>query len=281
MAPIAIVTDSTAYLPQALVDQYGISVAPQVLVWGERTYQDGVDIQPKAFHERLAKASVMPKSSQASPAAFEKVFRELLAQDFHVLTVVLSAKLSGTLTSALLAKENIGADAPIEVVDSHFVAMAMGFQALAAAKASVQGATLAECKALVEAARERCGIFLTVDTLEFLHRGGRIGGASRFIGTAFNIKPVLKIEGGRVEPVERVRTRSKALQRVVELVGEHVGQKPLHISALNANAPADAQQMLDMVVGRMNVVEHGLSDLSPVIGANAGPGTVGLAYMYD
>jgi len=268
-------------MPVDLIGSYPIVVAPQVLVWGEETFQDGVDIQPKEFYERLAKASVMPKSSQASPATFEKIFRDLLAQEYHVLAVLISTKLSGTITSALLAKQNIGADAPIEVVDSYFVAMAMGFQALAAAKASVQGASLAECKALVEAARERCGIFLTVDTLEFLYRGGRIGGASRLLGTALNIKPVLKVEDGRVDAVERVRTRSKALVRVVELVGEHVGQRPLHISALNANAPADAQSMLDMVVSRMNVVEHGLSDLSPVIGANAGPGTVGLAYMYE
>jgi DegV family protein with EDD domain len=125
---------------------------PQVLVWGEETFLDGVDIQPKAFYERLAKTSVMPKSSQASPAAFEKVFRELLAQDYHVLTVVLSAKLSGTMTSALLAKENIGGRRRsgwwIRILSPW-----IGFQALAAAKASVQGATLAECKALVEAAR--------------------------------------------------------------------------------------------------------------------------------
>ena len=281
MAKVAIVTDSTACIPQELIGLNPVTITPQILIWGGETLEDGVDIEPTAFYQRLAKASVMPSSSQASPATFEKIFRNLLEQDHHILAVLISAKLSGTIASAILAKKTIREDAPIEVIDSYFTAMAMGYQALEAAKASTQGASLAECKAVVEAARMRCGIYLTVDTLEFLHRGGRIGGASRFLGTALNIKPILKVEDGKIEAVERVRTRSKALHRLLELVETEVGRKPLHISVLNANAREDAEYLHNQIKSRMNVVESCLSDLSPVIGANVGPGTVGMAYMTD
>ena len=279
MAKVAIVTDSTVCFPQELIKSYPITIAPQVLIWGNETFKDSIDIQPTAFYQRLAKASVMPSSSQASPATFEAIYRDLLSKDYQILSVLISQKLSGTIASAVLAKSNIGEDSPIEIVDSYFTAMAMGFQVLEAAKASVQGATLAECKALVEAARMRCGIYLTVETLEFLHRGGRIGGASRFLGTALNIKPIMNVQNGAIAALERVRTRAKSLQRLVELLETEVGKKPLQVSALHANIPADAQYLLDQVQGRLNLTYGGISELSPVIGANVGPGTVGLAYM--
>lgn len=281
MAKVAIVTDSTGCIPADMIGSFPVTVAPQILIWGDETFLDGIDIQPTEFYQRLSKATVMPSSSQASPATFEKIFRDLLEQDYHILALLISAKLSGTIASAVQAKQNIGDDSPIEIVDSYFTAMAMGSMVLEAAKASVAGATLAECKALVENLIPRCGIYLTVDTLEFLHRGGRIGGATRFLGTALNLKPIMKVVNGRIEPLERVRTRSKAVGRLLELVVEDVGDKPVQLSVLNANAQSEAQALLDQGKTRMNVSVGTVSDVSPVIGVHVGPGTLGVTFMTE
>jgi DegV family protein with EDD domain len=279
MPKVALVTDSTAYLPPALVEKYNITVLPQVLIWGDKTYRDGIDIQPDEFYQRLEKASVMPSTSQAMPADFIKVFQNLLDQDYHVLAILVSSKLSGTISSAHQACLEL-AGAPVELVDSETVAMAMGFQILHAARAAEQGASLAECKALAEAARQHTGLFVTVNTLEFLHRGGRIGGGARFLGTALNLKPILEIKDGRLEAVERVRTRGKALNRLVELVEQQInGRRPLRLASLHANAAADAQSMLEKLKERMEIEEEIVSTVSPVVGTHAGPGTVGIAFM--
>jgi DegV family protein with EDD domain len=279
MPKVTLVTDSTAYLPPELVSQYNITVLPQVLIWGDKTYRDGIDIQPDEFYQRLEKTDVMPSTSQALPADFEKVFRQLLDQDKHVLAILLSEKLSGTMSSAYQAIANFSG-APIEIVDSHSTAMAMGFQLLQVARAAEDGASLAECKALAEKARQHTGLFVTLNTLEFLHRGGRIGGGARFLGTALNLKPILELKEGRLEAVERVRTRGKALNRLVELVEERVnGRQPLRIASLHAKAAADAQGLLDNLKGRLEIDEVVVSTVSPVVGTHVGPGTVGIAFM--
>jgi DegV family protein with EDD domain len=279
MPKVALVTDSTAYLPPELVEKYNITVLPQVLIWGDKTYRDGIDIQPDEFYKRLEKASVMPSTSQALPADFEKVFRQLMDQDQHVLAILLSEKLSGTMSSAYQACANLPG-APVEIVDSYSTAMAMGFQLLQVAKAAEEGANLAECKKLAEEARQYTGLFVTLNTLEFLHRGGRIGGGARFLGTALNLKPILELKEGRLEAVERVRTRGKALNRLVELVEERVtGRRPLRLASLHANAAESAQGLLDNLNGRLEIDEVIVSTVSPVVGTHVGPGTVGLAFM--
>ena len=244
MPKIAIVTDSTAYLPKPLLDQYHITVGPQILVWDQATYQDGVDIQPVEFYQRLKTAKVMPSSSQVAIPTFKTIFGDLLDQGYSVLAILISAKLSGTVDSAVQAREAYP-QAPIEIVDSFTTGLEMGFHVLAAARAAEAGANLAECKAVAEQAQKHTHIYITVETLEFLHRGGRIGGAQRFLGTALNIKPILEIRGGRLEAVERVRTRSKALTRLIELVEADVaGKKSIRLACMHANAEAEARAVL-------------------------------------
>jgi DegV family protein with EDD domain len=280
MSKIALVTDSTSSMPQELVDQYGIIVAPQVLIWGNETFEDGVDIMPNEFYRRLAKASVMPSTSQVTVAKFLEIYQKLLAQDYQIMNIVISSKLSGTVNSAVQAKAMLPQGAPIEIVDSNSTAMAMGFHLLAVARAIQQGASLEECVTLAQKAMDHTGVFFAVDTLEFLHRGGRIGGARRFLGTALNIKPILELRGGQVEPAEQVRTRRKSLNRIVELTVKQInGRTPVRLAALHANAPQDARIVLDDATALVNPVESYLSEVSPVIGANAGPGVVGLVYM--
>jgi len=156
----------------------------------------------------------------------------------------------------------------------------MGFQVLTVARAAESGASLAECVALAEKARQHTGVVFAVDTLEFLHRGGRIGGASRFLGTALNIKPILEVVDGRVEAIERVRTRNKSLQRLVEIIEERIaGRTPVRLATLHAIAPDEAKQLMDMANARLHVIENVFSEVSPVVATHAGPGTVGLAFM--
>ncbi|MBI1795395.1 MAG: DegV family protein [Chloroflexi bacterium] len=281
MAKIAFVTDSTAYIPADLVKKYNITVAPQVLIWGEQTYQDGVDIQPDEFYTRLKTSKVMPTTSQVSIPTMQNIFQGLVEKGFDVIGVFISGKLSGTLQSAMQGRDALGASAEkVTVIDSNSTAMAMGFQVLNAARAAEQGASPADCKALVEKARSHTGVYFAVDTLEFLHRGGRIGGAQRFIGSALNLKPILALKDGRIEAEDRVRTKSKAVARVLELVAEQLaGKSNIHIATLHANAEAEARELLDTAGKQLNAVESVLSSVSPVVGTHAGPGTIGLAFM--
>jgi DegV family protein with EDD domain len=280
MSKIALVTDSTAYIPKELIDQYKISVAPQILIWGNENFEDGVNIMPSEFYSRLQKATVMPSSSQVTVTKFQEIFQQLLEQDYQVLAILISAKLSGTINSAVQAKAMLPEGAPIEICDSNTTAMAMGYHVLAVARAIEQGANMQECIKLAQEATKHTGIFFAVDTLEFLHRGGRIGTGSRFLGTALNIKPILEVRDGLVEAVERVRTRRKSLSRIIELVEEHAGGRtPLRLATLHANAAEDARLVLEEAKQKLGPVESIFSEVSPVIGAHAGPGTVGLAFM--
>ena len=279
MTKVAIVTDSTSYIPKELLDQYPISVAPQVLIWGEQIYEDGVDISPSEFYTRLKSSKINPSTSQVTPTSFQKIFARLLEQDFQVLALLISERLSGTIASAVQALEAFPG-APIEIVNSNSTAMALGFQVLSVARAAKEGASLADCKALAEKASQHTGVIFAVDSLEYLHRGGRIGSASRFLGTALNIKPILELVDGRVEAVERVRTRQKSLERLLDLAAERIGDRqPVHLAILHAAAPEDAQMLLELGSKRFNAVEHIFSEVSPVVGNHTGPGTVGLAFM--
>lgn len=279
MSKVAIITDTTANLPANFIQEYEITLVPQVLIWGDETYEDGVDIQPTEFYDRLKNAKVMPSTSQVTPKSFLKAFEKHLEQGDQILSILLGEKLSGTISSALQAIESFPG-APIEIVDSNTTSLALGFVVLAAAEAVRKGANLAEARQVAEQAREQVGVVFAVDTLEFLYRGGRIGGGSRFLGTALNIKPILEIRDGGVEAVERVRTRTKSLNRLVEIVEERIDQKsPVRLASLHANAREDALLLLEHASKRIESVQTILAEVSPVIGTHAGPGTVGIAWM--
>lgn len=279
MAKVGIVTDSTAYIPKELIAKFPILIAPAVVIWSGKEYHDGVDIQPSEFYTRLATAEELPTTSQPSPAVVKEKFEKMLTDGYDVLGIFVSEKLSGTLASARQAKEMLP-DANIEIIDAQSASMGTGWAILAAAKAAEQGASLAECKAVVEKARENTDLVLMVDTLEFLQRGGRIGGAQAFIGTALNFKPILALEDGALEPVERVRTHKKAVLRLVSFVEERVGgRSPVYLAALHANAEDEARRVLDMAAELINPVQTVITDISPAVGAHTGPGTLGLAFM--
>ncbi len=281
MSKVAIVTDSTSYIPKDYVTKYNLTIVPQVLIWNGDTYEDGVEILPDEFYRRLKTAKVMPTTSQVSITNMQKSFTSLLEQGYDVLGMFISSKLSGTMQSAHQGREALGSGKEkVEIVDSLTTSMALGFQVLAVARAAAEGASLADCKALAIKAQAFTGVYFFVDTLEFLHRGGRIGGAQRLLGTALNMKPILALQDGKVEAMERVRTKKKALDRLVEVVAEQcAGKSPVRLASLHANSAEDAQEALARASKLTNAVETVFTDISPVVGTHTGPGTVGLAYM--
>ncbi len=281
MSKIALVTDSTTYMPPELVKKYNISVAPQVLIWGDQTYKDGVDIESGEFFTRLKTAKVMPTTSQVAVISFQEIFQGLVDKGYEVLALLVSSRLSGTVQSAIQARDLMSsAREKVNVVDSQSVAMALGFQVLAVARALEDGASLKDAIALAEKSYQNTGVFFAVDTLEFLHRGGRIGGAQRFLGTMLNMKPILAIQDGRVEGIERIRTKAKAQDRVLELTVEKVaGRTPVRLATLHANAAEDARALLTRAEKALSPVESIFTEVSPTVGTHAGPGTVGLAFM--
>jgi len=279
---IAIVVDSTAQIPVELAQEYGIHVIPQTLVWGTETFKDDVDITPTEFYDRLRDDPSFPTTAQASELEFQELLTSVGADaEEGVLVMVLSGELSGTLNSATQARKLLP-EMQIEIVDTRTMAMAMGYVVLAAARAAEKGKSLAECAQLARDMLDKVGVLITVDTLDYLHRGGRIGGASKVLGNTLKLKPVLTVKDGVVAEAGKVRTRTKAIKHVVDSVCAAVeGKHNIRLAALHAAAPDDAAVMLKMASERVNPVEKHLAELSPVVGAHVGPGTVGLVWCTD
>ena len=281
MSKTAFVVDSTAYIPPNQVQQFDIKVIPQVLIWDDETMLDGVDIQPTAFYERLRDSKTMPTTSQATIEAFKEVFEPLVEEGRPILAILVSDKLSGTIQSAEQAKASFP-DAKIVIVDSEAAAMALGYQVLAAARGAREGKSFEEVTEIARQAKHQTGVLLVVDTLEFLHRGGRIGGASRLLGTALSMKPVLELQDGVLEMVEKVRTRSKAQARLLDILEERIDGRPnLRLAVLHAAAEEQARDLLEIAANRLNPIETVFSEVSPVVGTHVGPGTLGLCYSVE
>jgi DegV family protein with EDD domain len=209
-----------------------------------------------------------------------KAFSSLLEQGYDVMGIFISEKLSGTLDSARQAREELAsAKDKIALFDSETTAMALGFQVLALTRAAADGASLKDCQKLVEQVRPNTGVYFVVETLEFLHRGGRIGGAQKLLGSALSLKPILTIQDGKVDSADNVRTTTKAYDKVIELVAEKcAGKSNVRLATLHANAEENAKAVLKKAAEKLNAVESILSSVSPAIGTHTGPGTVGLAY---
>jgi DegV family protein with EDD domain len=283
MAKVMVVTDSTANLSPELLSGNPIKVLPLQLIWDHKILRDGIDISPTEFYTKLEKAEVMPTTSQTTPEEFKQEYVDLIKQGYDILSIHISSKLSGTLDSATQAKNSFPT-ANIELVDSLSTSMAMGFQVLAAARAAANGSSLKDCKAIAEKAKTQTGVYFAVNTLEYLKRGGRIGGAAAFLGTALKLKPLLELRDGQIEAVERVRTLSKTLDRLLDLVELKLAGTtgPVRLCSIHGNSYAEAEQLLEKAVKRFSsslVSEALIADISPVIGTHAGPGALGLAWM--
>jgi DegV family protein with EDD domain len=278
---IAVVTDSTSDLPQELAKEHGIRIIPQVLIMGTKTWRDGVDIDPPAFYELLQTSPDFPASSQPSVDDFREAFEELAKDADGIAAILVSDELSGTINSARMAKESLP-DVPIEIVDTRSVSAQLGFIAIAAARAAAAGADLQTVTDTARAMIGKVGVYFVVDTLEYLHRGGRIGAAARLFGTALNLKPLLAIKDGMVHPVTKVRSRRKALATLFQLLDEELaGKEGIHMAVLHVAAPEEAARLAEQLVERFHPVQMLHTECGPVVGTHAGPGTVGVVYYSE
>jgi DegV family protein with EDD domain len=283
MSKVAIVIDSSANIPDELLAQYNIHIVPLSVIWGSEVLKDGIDTTAQEFYTRLKSSKTTPTTSQPGPGDFIPLYEKLLAEGHEILSLHISGKLSGTMASAEQARNHLSGQ-PIEVVDTLSASMGLGYIALQCARAAQAGANLRECKAMAVRAIPHTGALFAVSTLEFLHRGGRIGGAAAFLGTTLNLKPILKLTDGRVEAVERVRSMSKAVDRLLDLLVDIAGSNPIRLAGLHADAPREAEELMEKARQRFpngQVKELVLTEVSPAIGAHTGPGTVGMAYKLE
>jgi len=278
---VAVVVDSTATLPQELRDEYDIHVIPQILNWEGETYRDGVDITPTEFYERLKSAKELPTTSQPSTGEFFEIFGEIAKTYESIVGVFISEYLSGTYACASAAAEMME-DYPIEIVDSRSASMGLGFMAVTAARSIQEGLSYSDAAHSASELVSGMKVMFIVDTLEYLHRGGRMGGAQRIVGSVLSIKPLLHLDDGRIEVMASVRTKKKAVARALEIIREDTsGKGPMHTAVLHAAAPEEASNFFDEVNSQFHPVENMLAEVSPVIGAHVGPGLVGLAYYTE
>lgn len=278
---VAVATDSTANIPDDYIDELNIHVIPQVLNWEGDTFLDGIDITTREFYDRLVQAKELPTTSQPSAGQFYEFFGNLAETCEAIIGVFISEHLSGTVDSALTAVEMMP-DFPIEIVDSKSASMGLGFIAMAVARALTEGATFEEAAQLARDLIPVTHAIFVVDTLEYLHKGGRIGGAQRLVGSLLSMKPLLHLEEGRIEPLARIRTKRKAIEKLLDVVAtETEGKGKLHASVIHAAAPEDAEKFKAQVIERLEPVELIISQLSPVVGTHTGPGLVGMGYYTE
>lgn len=278
---IVVATDSTAYIPEAALDGLDIPVIPLWLIWGDERFRDRVDIEPPAFYRRLRHSKTFPTTSQPSAGEFEAFFRQAGSETDAIVGVFISSKISGTVPNAQAARAQLG-DLNIRVVDSLSTSMGLALVVLATAQAAAAGKSLDEVVAVAEDMRDRVHILFVVDTLEYLHRGGRIGGAKRFLGTALNIKPLLHLEGGSVEPLVQVRTKRKAVAHMLDVVEERLAGKPMAAAGvIDVGNPREGEAVAERVKERFGISTVYRTTVSPVIGAHTGPGTVGIGFYAE
>ena len=278
---VAIVIDSTAYLSPELLQQYDIGVIPLHVNWGGKSLLDGVDITPDEFYARLPMSKDNPSTSQPSVGEFQEFFSKVAETADSIVGIFISEELSGTLSSARTALKTMD-DYPIEIIDSRSTTLGLGLMALAAARAAEEGEEYKAVAEVVRAIVPKIRIIFVVDTLEYLHRGGRIGGAQRFIGSMLSIKPVLHIDDGRIESLSSVRTKKKAVNHMLDVFTQEMkGKHGIHVGVLNAAVSQESEIIAQQVRERVETVEILRGELSPVIGTHTGPGAVGLAYYAE
>jgi DegV family protein with EDD domain len=277
--PVAVVTDSTSSLPEGLAAQRNIRVVPLSVRLGAQVGREGVEIDTTQLCAALADRRLDVQTSRPAPAAFLDCYRAALdAGASAVVSVHLSRELSGTWEAARLAADEIGADR-VRVVDSRAACMGLGYAVLAAADTADGGGGIDEVAAAATDVARRCRIFFSLDSLERLRRGGRIGAAAAWVGTALAVKPLLHVAQGRILPLEKVRTTARAAQRLVELAAQAAGEGPVDVAVQHLAAAARAEEVAARLRERLDVARLLVSEVGAVIGAHVGTGLVGVVVV--
>jgi DegV family protein with EDD domain len=275
---IRIITDSTCEGSAELMTHPAVTVVPLYVLFGQEALRDGVEISRAQFWARLPKATVLPSTSQATPADFLKPFRRFTDAGDEVITVVLSSKFSGTYDSAIQALADLPGR-PIDVVDSLSISIGLGLMVQEAVQMVEAGATRAEIVAHLNAIRGQVRILFVLETLEYLQRGGRIGKAQAFVGTLLKFKPLLSIVDGEVEPVARVRSTRRALETMLESLAQQVSARgpQVRLAVTHADVPEEAARIGQALAEQFGTSQLFISALGPVLGTHVGPGTIGAA----
>jgi DegV family protein with EDD domain len=271
---VAIVTDSTADLTPEMTEELGVTIVPLQVIFGDEAYREGVDITTEDFYERLVRSRQLPTTSAPSVGDFQEVYERLLEEVDSIVSIHIGAKLSATVQAAQTARQSLAKPERVEVVDSQATSLAMGFAIMEAVEADLAGAKLAEVKATAESVVQRTHVLFMLDTLEYLRRGGRIGRARAYLGALLSVKPILTLREGEVYPEERVRTRTRGLERIIQSAIRHQNVKR---AAVGHSTTADEAESIRerLAMAFPNVKVH-LVRFGPVLGTHAGPGIVGV-----
>jgi DegV family protein with EDD domain len=274
---VKIVTDSTADLPTKLVSEYGIAVVPLNVHFGEEVLKDGVDIWPEEFYHRLEQGPLLPNTSQPAPGEFLTVYQKIAQPGDVIISIHISQNLSGTAGSAQVAADMMGKDYRVIVIDSRSVSMGLGLIVIKAAELAGKGAAPEVIVEQISNWQKQVMVYFTVNSLEHLQRTGRIGKASAFLGSLLNIKPLLGIVDGIIVPIEKIRGNfQKVAVEMVENLYQHFNDQPLALSIVHTEIPDAAQLLRKTAEPRLKIVRFFPSIIGPIVGAHAGPNTVGI-----
>ena len=282
MAKIAVVTDSVACIPPDLIEQYGIHVAAVQVIWDKKTYRDGIDMTMKEFYKRLRTSKTLPTTSSAIQGDYIQIYEALSGKVDGIVVVALSGALGASYSTAISAVEVVK-DTPVEVVDTSTAMLAQGFITLEAAKAAAKGGTMQEVAQAARDAIPKVHIFWAMDTLDYMRRGGRVSLPQAVLASWLKVKPIMSIEteDGKVHPLERTRTKPKAVDKLFELMEQRVkGTGPLHVGVIHGDIPDEAESLKARVQELYNPVEILTSEITPVVGTHLGPGALGIA-LYE
>jgi DegV family protein with EDD domain len=274
-----IITDTTAGLPDEVAERYNIPVIPQVIIFGSDSYLEGQEIDHATFMEQLKRSSELPKTSAPAPELFVEAFGRLVPQGEPILCIHPSSELSGTVRSATVAAANFP-DADIRVIDTRVIGSPLATLVTLAAEWNAGGVNADAIEARIRDLVPRCRIYFLVATLEYLARGGRIGGAAALLGSVLQVKPILTVRDGQADQLERTRTHKRAVARLKELVLEQIpGDGSGHLSVMHASALDEAQALADDLRARLDLPPVPILDVPPAIVTHAGPGVLAVAFF--
>ncbi|MAF85586.1 MAG: fatty acid-binding protein DegV [Dehalococcoidales bacterium] len=279
---VAIVTDTTACIPQEQAEKYSIEVVPVNFIFGDKVYRDGIDMSPTEFYTRLRKVKKLPTTSGSLPDPFLEAYHKASQRAASILCITPPAKLSGMSNSARLAKETAKEalpDVAIEVLDCGTAAAAQGLVVLAAARAAAQGKNLTGVIETAKGVMQRVNLFATLDTLYYLVKGGRVHKAAALTSSLLRIKPIFTITGGDAQPVTNARTMRGAIHRILKIMKEKVVKgQPLHVAVMHADALDKAADLSNRIPSQFDCEEIFITEFTPVMGVHTGPGLIGVAF---
>ena len=271
---VKIVTDSVSDIPSNLASSLDITMVPLTVNFGVESFLDGVEITPQEFFEKITTASSLPTTAAPSIGAFSEVYKDLTGKGHEVVSLHVSGKLSATLSSATQAAAELGNE-HVSVVDTQAVSAMEALIVTAAARVAIAGGSVEEVIAKAKSSIGKTAVYVVLDTLEYLQKGGRIGRAAALMGGLLNIKPILTLNDGEVHPHEKVRTRAKALARIIEIV--QAGGPYEEITVMHASAKDDAEYLTSVLEPMCSELPIVSSQIGPVVGTHAGPGSVAVA----